>query len=166
MSRLEIPGGVPTGVYLPFAGPVSALPPGWLFCDGQAVSRTVYAALFAVLGTVYGVGDGSTTFNLPDLRGRSPVGANHSGLPNGASGSYSTRNEGATGGEESHASTTAENATHTHVENGSGSGSSSNSVSLGTSGNTASDNSTASSGSGTAHNTMHPFEVSNFIIRA
>lgn len=48
---------------------------GYLLCDGAAVSRTTYAALFAAIGTAYGVGDGSTTFNLPDLRGRFPLGA-------------------------------------------------------------------------------------------
>lgn len=47
----------------------------WLACDGSAVSRTTYAALFAIIGTTFGVGDGSTTFNLPDLRGKSPIGA-------------------------------------------------------------------------------------------
>lgn len=51
-----------------FAG--TSAPTGWLLCDGTAVSRTTYAALFAVISTVYGVGDGSTTFNLPDGRGR------------------------------------------------------------------------------------------------
>ena len=56
-----------------FAG---AIPPaGWLLCDGSAVSRTDYAALFAAIGTTWGAGDGSTTFNLPDLRGRAPIGA-------------------------------------------------------------------------------------------
>jgi phage-related tail fiber protein len=45
-------------------------PPGWLLCDGSAVSRTSYATLFAVMGTAYGAGDGATTFNLPDFRGR------------------------------------------------------------------------------------------------
>lgn len=54
------------GVVLPFAGAVA--PNGWLLCQGQAVSRTTYAHLFAVLGTTYGAGDGSTTFNVPDLR--------------------------------------------------------------------------------------------------
>lgn len=52
----------------------SAAPTGWLMCDGAAVSRTTYAALFALIGTTYGAGDGSTTFNLPDLQGRVPVG--------------------------------------------------------------------------------------------
>ncbi len=50
-------------------------PTGWLICDGAAVSRATYAALFAVMGTGYGAGDGSTTFNLPDLRGRFALGA-------------------------------------------------------------------------------------------
>jgi microcystin-dependent protein len=56
-----------------FAGPVSGgsatPPPGWLVCDGHAVSRTQYAALFAAIGTSSGDGDGSTTFNLPDYQG-------------------------------------------------------------------------------------------------
>ncbi len=47
----------------------TTLPTGWLRCDGTAVSRTTYASLFAIVGTQWGVGDGSTTFNLPDLRG-------------------------------------------------------------------------------------------------
>lgn len=50
-------------------------PTGWLTCDGSAVSRTTYAALFSIIGTTFGVGDGSTTFNLPDMRDRFPVGA-------------------------------------------------------------------------------------------
>ena len=49
-------------------------PSGWLICDGAAVSRTTYADLFAVIGTTYGAGDSSTTFNLPDFQGRAPVG--------------------------------------------------------------------------------------------
>ena len=55
----------PTGSVLAFAGSTS--PAGWLLCDGSAVSRETYAALFAVIGTTYGSGNGSTTFNLPDL---------------------------------------------------------------------------------------------------
>ena len=47
---------------------------GWLLCDGTAVSRTTYSALFAAIGTAYGPGDGTTTFNLPDFRGRAPIG--------------------------------------------------------------------------------------------
>ena len=73
LSRLETQSAaVPAGTVAAFAG--SAAPSGWLLCDGSAVSRTTYAALFAVIGTTYGAGDGSTTFNLPNLKGRVPVG--------------------------------------------------------------------------------------------
>jgi microcystin-dependent protein len=59
---------VPTGVVIAFAG-INA-PVGWAFCDGRAISRTAYANLFATIGIAHGAGDGSTTFNLPDYRGR------------------------------------------------------------------------------------------------
>lgn len=62
----------PPGILAPYAG--AAAPTGWLICDGAAVSRTTYAALFAAIGVAYGVGDGSTTFNLPNLKGRMPAG--------------------------------------------------------------------------------------------
>lgn len=68
---------LPPGVTLPYGG--SSAPSGFLLCDGSAVSRTTYAALFAILSTTYGVGDGSTTFNLPDLRQRFPMGKAVSG---------------------------------------------------------------------------------------
>ena len=58
---------VPTGAIMPFA--MNTAPSGWLAANGSAVSRTTYAALFAAIGTIYGAGDGSTTFTLPDLRG-------------------------------------------------------------------------------------------------
>ena len=57
----------PVGAVMHFAR--TTAPDGWLECNGQAVSRTTYADLFAVIGTTFGVGNGSTTFNLPDLRG-------------------------------------------------------------------------------------------------
>jgi microcystin-dependent protein len=63
---------VPSAVVLPFAGSVA--PSGFLMCDGAAVSRTTYSALFALIGTTYGVGDGSSTFNVPDIQGRMVVG--------------------------------------------------------------------------------------------
>ena len=59
---------VPTGAIFSF--PIETPPTGYLICDGSAISRTTYADLFALLGTTYGAGDGSTTFNLPDYRGR------------------------------------------------------------------------------------------------
>ena len=69
------PAGVepPTGSITAFAAATGA-PTSWLACDGTAISRTTYSALFVVIGTTWGVGDGSTTFNLPDLRGRTLAG--------------------------------------------------------------------------------------------
>lgn len=83
---------VPTGSVQMFAGAVA--PAGWLPCDGAAVSRSGYAALFAVVGTTYGAGDGGTTFNLPDLRDRTPVGVS-AGKTRGAKGGSSTVTIGA-----------------------------------------------------------------------
>lgn len=93
----------PSGVIVPFAG--SNSPAGWFLCAGQAVSRTQYAGLFSTIGTTYGVGDGSTTFNLPDLRGRTIAGVDNMGgsaasrLTSGNSGITATT-LGATGGDE------------------------------------------------------------------
>ncbi len=70
---------LPAGVILPYAGAYNAVPPQHLLCDGSAVSRSRYNRLFARVGTSYGAGDGSTTFNVPDLRGRIPVGAEIAG---------------------------------------------------------------------------------------
>lgn len=67
----------PTGAVYMYGGVTP--PSGWLICDGSAVARTTYADLFGVIGTLYGSGDGSSTFNLPDLRGRVPVGYAASG---------------------------------------------------------------------------------------
>ncbi len=64
---------VPTGAILPYGG--SAAPSNFLLCDGTAVSRTTYLTLFGIIGTTYGIGDNSTTFNLPNLKNRVPIGA-------------------------------------------------------------------------------------------
>jgi microcystin-dependent protein len=63
---------LPAGIVVAYAA--AAAPTGWLLCDGSAVGRSTYAALFAAIGTTYGAGDGTTTFNLPNLKGRTPVG--------------------------------------------------------------------------------------------
>jgi microcystin-dependent protein len=75
--------GVPAGAVMDFA--MNAAPAGWLACDGAAVSRTTYAALFAAIGTTWGAGDGSTTFQLPDMRGyfRRGAGTNSDGTASG-----------------------------------------------------------------------------------
>jgi microcystin-dependent protein len=98
---------VPAGTLLDFAG--SNLPAGFLQCDGSAVSRTTYAGLFGAVSTAWGVGDGSTTFNIPDFRRRVAVGS-------GGSGTTTLSNAiGATGGAETHTLVTAELAAHTHT---------------------------------------------------
>ena len=80
----------PAGAIMPWAA--AAAPTNWLLCDGSAVSRAAWPSLFAVIGTTYGAGDGSTTFNVPDLRGRVAVGKNAA--------TFGTL--GATGGSETH----------------------------------------------------------------
>ena len=97
INRIDIKGEVydieayenpiPTGSIFPFAGIVA--PEGFLLCNGQEVSRFTYSKLYGVLGDIYGAGDGSTTFNLPDFRDRFAQGANDNigekkepGLPN------------------------------------------------------------------------------------
>lgn len=95
----------PAGAVTAFAG--SAAPAGWLLCDGSAVSRTTYANLFAVTGTTYGAGDGSTTFNLPDLRGRVVA-----AVDGGAGRITSSNTLGAASGTQAHTHTSA---AHTHT---------------------------------------------------
>lgn len=65
---------VPVGTILPYAGTTGSIPSGWAPADGSALSRSAYNGLFDAIGVAYGPGDGSTTFNLPDLRGRFPLG--------------------------------------------------------------------------------------------
>lgn len=90
----------PAGIIMPFAGTVA--PENYLFCDGSAVSRTTYATLFGVIGTTFGAGDGSTTFNVPDLSGRVPLGVS------------STHLLGSTGGSETVTLTESELPSHVH----------------------------------------------------
>lgn len=70
-------GGVPTGAIMPYGA--ATAPIGYLMCDGSAVSRTTYSYLFNIIGTTYGPGDGSTTFNVPDMRGYFPFGKSTAG---------------------------------------------------------------------------------------
>ncbi|HNQ90810.1 MAG TPA: tail fiber protein [Verrucomicrobiota bacterium] len=75
-SSLQADSLVPPGVIVPFAG--AAIPSGWLLCDGTEVSRTDETRLFSAVGTTYGEGNGATTFNLPNLKGRVVVGVDPS----------------------------------------------------------------------------------------
>lgn len=105
----------PVGTVLDYAG--TALPAGFLWPAGQNVSRTTYAALFAAIGTTYGAGDGSTTFALPDLRGRAIAGKDNMG---GTSADRLTSpingdNLGEAGGAQSHTLSTTEMPSHQHT---------------------------------------------------
>lgn len=102
---------LPIGIVIKRGG--NTVPGGWLECDGSAVSRTTYAALFAKAGIKYGAGDGSTTFNLPDARGRTPIGS-------GTGSGLTARSIGASVGAETHALSQAELPSHTHTVNDSG----------------------------------------------
>ena len=165
------------GMLMPFAG--STAPSGWLLCYGQAVSRTTYADLFSALGTTYGTGDGSTTFNLPDLRGRVIAGQDDMGgtsadrLTN-QTGGLNGDTLGATGGAETHTLTEAQMPAHTHsagtyeVQGQSGSGGDSGAT-VGTGDGNAFDpavsGTSGSAGSGAAHNNVQPTIILNYIIK-
>ena len=105
-NQLEVePYGItPPGAIMQFAGPTGPL--GWLLCDGSAVSRTTYARLFAVIGTMYGAGNGFTTFNVPNMQGRVPVGLSNTDP------TFNTLNN--VGGEKTHILTVDEMPAHTH----------------------------------------------------
>lgn len=107
VAQLPTIASVPTGTVIDFAG--SSAPSDYLPCDGAAVSRTTYAALFAVLGGTWGAGNGSTTFNVPDLRRRVTMGSG------GTSVSGPANTLGSVGGEEVHQLTIAEMPAHVHT---------------------------------------------------
>lgn len=174
VAAQPVGGFVPIGGYLPFAG--SAAPTGYLLCDGASYTTAAQAALFAVIGYTYG-GSGAN-FNVPNLKGRIPVGRD------AADASFDVLGE--TGGAKTHALSIAELATHTHVQN-----SHTHSIAGGTAHfyttggspwvnvdtagaglltvTTLTDAATPTNqntGSGTAHNNLQPYLVTNYIIRA
>ena len=146
----------PIGALQMYAG--STAPQYWLICDGSAVSRTTYASLFNAIGTTYGAGDGSTTFNLPNFGGRTAIGAN------------TTYALGAAGGEATHTLTYNEMPAHQH---GSGTigyvdGTQFGWANLQSTGSHVSwaTWATAAAGAGWAHNNMQPYLAVNYIIYA
>ena len=181
LNTLEVPPALASTASIYFYGSAT-VPSGYLACTGQAVSRTTYAALFTAIGTTFGAGDGSTTFNVPNLQGRIPMGA-------GQGSGLTDRALGVAVGTENHALTTAEMPSHTHglspsnpthrhlninsLSGGSGtfhfhtgfnSGGSGTSTALQT--NTSQVNLTiGNTGSGSAHNNTQPSLVVNYIIK-
>lgn len=150
---------VPPGVVVPYAG--ASAPTDWLLCDGSAVSRATYATLFGIISTTYGVGDGSTTFNLPDLQGNVAVGKD--------SGTFSAL--GDTGGAETHTLSESEMPAHTHGENNDTqaaySGGNTGQKGITPSSNTGAGGriNTDSTGGDGAHNNLQPYIVLNYIIK-
>lgn len=146
----------PSGIISPYGG--SSAPSGWLICDGSAVSRTTYAALYAILGTAYGTGDGSTTFNLPNLKGKVPVGKD--------SGQTEFDAMGETGGAKTHTLITAEMPSHTHVvatalaANGAAIASATGALVNGSA------TGVSNTGGGGAHNNLQPYQVVNYIVKS
>jgi microcystin-dependent protein len=153
----------------------NTIPTNWLLCDGSAVSRSTYSSLFAAIGTSYGIGDNSTTFNLPDLRGRVAVGRD------------STQTEfdvlGETGGAKTHTLTIPEMPSHTHTQNAHSHGLgftvaanqtsfgdralALSNTSFGLAQSVASTTATnQNTGGGGAHNNLQPYQVFNYIIKA
>lgn len=193
VSLGQFQSGTPIGAITGFAG--ATAPNTWMFCYGQAVSRAAYPLLFTELGTAWGAGDGTTTFNLPDFRGRGIVGKdNMGGTPAGrvttAGSGINGLVLGAVGGVQSviltilqlaghtHTGTTGSAGAHTHpistVGSGSGSGMDISYSNDGGTPRTFNTNSagahthpftTASTGGGEAHNNMQPSGIANIIIK-
>lgn len=109
--------GNPIGSYMMF--PTATVPDGYLECNGDAISRATYAELFAVIGDDYGVGDGSTTFNIPDCRGIFPRGYAHGSANDPDRASRTDRGDG-TGGD--YVGTKQGHALYSHVHTGNPSG--------------------------------------------
>jgi microcystin-dependent protein len=161
--------GVPSGSLVGYGG--TAAPAGWLLCDGSAVSRTTYASLFSAISTTYGVGDGSSTFNLPDLRGRVIAGQDDMGGAAAsrlttAAGGVDGATLGAVGGSQTHTLTTAQIPSHTHTyDKPSGTFSYAGGEFSASGGTITAAQATGSAGSGNAHPIVQPTLVANYIIK-
>lgn len=170
-GKLDIAGDIfhrtgavvePVGSVLAY---VSSTPPaGWLICNGQEVSRTTYSDLFTLIGSTYGGGNGSTTFNVPNLSGRVVVGRNP------GDGSFDAIGE--TGGAKTHVLTGAEMPAHDHFQRfasnaiAAGGGSSVGGMtSSGGVGLITAEQMTSGTGGGQAHNNLQPYMVLNYIIK-
>lgn len=162
-QAIQVLAPIPVGGLMPFGG---ATPPArWHLCNGQALNRTTYAALFAAIGTAYGAGNGSTTFNVPNMIGKVPGGVDASGTLMSSFGSL-----GAFRGAQSITLGSGEMPSHTHLVDQVGAGigttigwlqSSPGDVALGTLDN---GETSTSAGSGGAHDNVQPSLAFNFII--
>lgn len=149
---------LPIGSIVPYGSRFA--PTNWLVCDGSAISRTTYSELFAIIGTSFGSGDGTTTFNLPNLKGKVPVGYNSSDSD------FDTMGE--TGGEKTHTLTVDEMPAHNHGIYRSG-GQTAGYGSMFQNSSTQSEvtnNVITNKGGGQAHNNLQPYQVVCYIIKA
>jgi microcystin-dependent protein len=151
---------VPTGAIMGWGS--FTLPTGWLGCDGSNISRTTYADLFAVIGTTYGVGNGSTTFGVPNLVGRVPVGWSFTDAE--------FDSLGETGGAKTHTLTEAQIPAHghtTHATQAANTTATGGQNRLTTLAGTAGTNTgtTSNTGGGGSHNNLQPYIVLNYIIK-
>lgn len=144
--------GIPTATIVPWSD--SSAPSGFLECNGAAVSRTTYSALFAVVGTTYGAGDGSTTFNVPDLQDNVAIGKSNTKAVGSTGGANTVTSTGNVSGSTANATlSTDQLASHSHSmpqRAGSNTGDGSPGV-IRTQSNAGSLGSTAGSGSGSGH---------------
>lgn len=168
---LQTAASLPAGSVTQFAG--ANAPAGWLLMYGQAVSRTEYEGLFLAIGTTYGAGDGSTTFNLPDARGRALIGKDDMGgsaanrVTSGGSGINGAL-LGAVGGSEIVTLSEAQIASHSHslkMDGGIFQGGSSATAAAHISAGTLFGNRIATAGSNNSHNNLPPALIVNYIIK-
>ena len=146
-------GNTPVGSMLDWS--TNTAPNGWLICDGAAVSRSTYNDLFGVIGTTFGSGDGSSTFNLPDFKGKVSVVRDSEDI--------NFNSIGKTGGAKTHTLTVSEMPAHKHTFSGHWSSvGDDNNHTLWKSGGTAT---TSSTGDGNPHNNLQPYLVVNKIIK-
>ena len=143
------------GMISQYAGTTS--PNGWMICDGSAVSRTTYSALYSAIGNSYGSGDGSTTFNLPNLKGRVPVGRD--------SAQTEFDSLGETGGAKTHTLTIAEMPSHRHDFTVFGDPGSGNIAPNDSDNPPVRTGYTGYEGGNAAHNNLQPYIVVNYIIK-
>lgn len=156
---------MPPGTIIDYAG--STEPVGWLFCYGQQISRISYATLFAAIGTTYGVGDGSNTFNLPDLRGRVRISKdNLGGTPANVVTNAAADTLGGVAGAETHTLLIGEIPSHTHDVTTTRNNASGGQVDwwAGNGSGTGTKTSTAQGGGG-AHANMQPYMALNSLIK-
>jgi len=187
-AKLANDAAFTSGMLMPYAG--SSAPTGWVLCYGQAISRTTYADLFTAIGTTYGTGDGSTTFNVPDLRGRVIAGQDDMGgtSANRLTSPINGDGLGNTGGSQDHQLTEAQMPSHFHyiarnqtvngstghnlsssqyvaAQTGYSGGAFDEKYALRATSSVSNVGRTNSVGSGTAHNNVQPTIILNYIIK-